>query len=145
MRRDHILQYQGRGETVLVIDPDKSVRNLLYEILKLNGYNILSTDNAHGGERLYWMHQGKIDLVLADLWVSGLSTTLAKMLHFKPNLSVLFTTHYGVNRTNTALVDMMVLEKPFDIVELFGALKVSLRNGAAVAGGTSIQSRVSLD
>lgn len=145
MKRDHILKYQGRGETVLVIDPDESVRNLLYEILKLNGYNVLSTDNAYEGERLYWMHQGRIDLVLADLWTSGLSTSLAKMLHFKPNLAVLFTTHYGAKRAKSALVDMMILEKPFDIVELFGALKISLYNKAAIAGGTSIHKQVSLD
>lgn len=137
MKLDHILQYQGHGETILVMDPDESVRALLYEILKLNGYHILLTDSAGEGEREYWLNQGKIDLVLADLWMPELSIVLAKMLHFNPNTAVLFTTHYAIKRFDSSLVDMLVLEKPFDVIELFSALKLSLSKSKGLTKSNS--------
>ena len=58
-------------KTILIVEDDESIHKLLEEILSIEKYNIL---NAYSGtEALLILEKNKIDLILLDLMIPGLS------------------------------------------------------------------------
>jgi two-component system, cell cycle sensor histidine kinase and response regulator CckA len=59
---------ETRGsETILVVDDQDSLRELLCEVLRRNGYTVLSADNGREALRLAHEHAEPIDLVITDM------------------------------------------------------------------------------
>jgi len=80
------------SETILLVEDEASVRDLVTEILKANGYTILAAAGAAEAERAARSHRGPIHLLLTDLAMPGKSgRALAEDLrHLRPSLRVLF-------------------------------------------------------
>jgi len=58
-------------QTILIVEDDQSIHNILEEILKNENYNIL---NAYSGtEALMLIEKNNIDLILLDLMIPGIS------------------------------------------------------------------------
>ena len=53
--------------TVLVVDDDAMVRDLVVTILKLAGHSVLSAENGLEGLMLYSSYHAGLDLVLTDI------------------------------------------------------------------------------
>ena len=92
---DRLVSSRGE-ETVLVVEDDDSVRELVRRVLEECGYSVL--DAAHAESALdVCQKQPRIDLLLTDLVLPGRGgvelATLAK--RDLPRLKVLFTTGYG--------------------------------------------------
>jgi DNA-binding response OmpR family regulator len=109
--------------TILIVDDEKSVRSLLYDLLEIEGHHVLEA--ADGPEALYRLHCGGVDLVLLDVMMPGMSgievlTEIRRDEEF-PRMPVLMLTAAGDDVTTwaglTAGADVY-LEKPFDQVNL---------------------------
>ena len=59
--------------TVLVLEPEPGVRDLIAEILELHGYHVLSARDLDEALAASTGHQGPIDLVIADLLLPGVA------------------------------------------------------------------------
>ncbi len=59
--------------TVLVIEPEPGVRDLIGEILELHGYHVLSARDLDGALAASLGHPGALALVIADLLVPGVA------------------------------------------------------------------------
>ena len=57
-------------KNILVIEDDKNINEMLQEVLKANGYNVIS---AYSGTEALLIHDSKIDLILLDLMLPGKS------------------------------------------------------------------------
>src|SRR5205807_5118246 len=57
----------ARGELVLVVDDEASIREVARAILEANGYRVLTAANGAEGMTLYGQHQTEIAVVLTDM------------------------------------------------------------------------------
>lgn len=80
----------GNGETILLVDDEPAVRELVAETLTNQGYNVLIANDGIEAVALFSQHSESIDLVLSDLimpFVDG--TTAMKMLQkIEPSVKV---------------------------------------------------------
>jgi signal transduction histidine kinase/ActR/RegA family two-component response regulator len=89
---------RGGGETVLVVEDEKSVRIPATRFLERLGYHVLSA--AHPGDalRLAGAHAGSIDLVVTDVVMPGMSgrDLVKALVESRPGLRSLFISGYPV-------------------------------------------------
>jgi len=116
--------------SILVVDDELLIRDLLYDFFQQQGWNIAVAEN---GERaLEILRSRKIDLLLTDIKMpemDGLSlTTQVRSLY--PNLPVFLMTGYpsvetAVEGIRAKVEDYII--KPFNINKLFKTLKSQLK------------------
>src|SRR5208282_4834822 len=63
----------GGSETVLLVEDEDSVRQLVRETLESRGYRVLEAENGNAGLALAASHPDPIDLVITDVVMPGLS------------------------------------------------------------------------
>ena len=110
-------------ETVLLVEDEPGVRQLVREMLHRLGYTILEAGGGAEALRIFDQHQGSIDLLLTDVIMPHMSgRELAERLRLlRPSLKVLFISgytddmlaHHGMLEPNVYL-----LPKPFAPDEL---------------------------
>jgi DNA-binding NtrC family response regulator len=67
--------------TILVIEDDATVRQLVQRILRLEGYNVLEAADGELGLRVIETHSGGLDLVLTDIDMPNIDgITVAEVL-----------------------------------------------------------------
>jgi signal transduction histidine kinase/CheY-like chemotaxis protein len=128
-------------ETVLVVEDEAAVRELVQAMLALGGYRILVAAGGDEALRAAAAHDGPIDLLLSDVVMPGMNgrALAERLLAARPDMRVLFMTGY----TDDALVQHGVLDgafamlpKPFTRQALIDAVRGALdRPPAQAAGG----------
>jgi nitrogen-specific signal transduction histidine kinase len=110
------------GQTVLVVEDDPVVRNLVVEVLQDIGYRTLEAADGPGGLKI--LHSSaRIDLLVSDVGLPGLNgRQLADQgRERRPDLKVLFITGYAENATiANGFLDpgMAMITKPFAVEHL---------------------------
>jgi PAS domain S-box-containing protein len=127
--------YSGE-ETVLLAEDEPAVCDLVRAILTSRGYTVLSARLPQEAERIAETHAGKIDLLLTDVIMPGMSgAELSKRIAMHiPGVKVLFMSGYiddsvvrqGISENETAF-----LQKPFTPLSLAKKVREVL-DGAAV-------------
>ncbi len=107
-----------REATILLVEDEDLVRSLVREVLHLNGYTLLEADNAANALRVGEGHQGRIDLLLTDVVMPGISgPQLARQLAgSRPELKVLYMSGYtddAVIGYGVGVAETAFLRKPF--------------------------------
>ena len=113
-------------KTIAIIDDDIHIGDMLTEVLTKEGYAVLRAYS--GTEALYLLSQNRLDLVLLDLMLPGLSGE--EVLPHIGNIPVIVLSakvdvQDKVNLLLSGAVDYMT--KPFDIKELLARITVQLR------------------
>ena len=113
-------------KTIAVIDDDIYIGNMLEELLRGNGYDVLRAYS--GTEAVLLLSQSKSDLVLLDLMLPGLSGE--EVLPHIENIPVIVLSakvdvQDKVNLLLGGAADYMT--KPFDTKELLARITVQLR------------------
>jgi two-component system, cell cycle sensor histidine kinase and response regulator CckA len=122
----------GGTETILLVEDDDIVRNLVKEMLTRFGYRVLPANCAVDADRIVAAHDGKIEMLLTDVVIPGgeSGAQLAKRFNEKmPSLKVLFMSgytddaivHHGVLDTDVAFI-----QKPFLPVDLAHMVRQTL-------------------
>lgn len=91
-----LMDIRGGSETILVVEDETMLRNLVEEILKRQGYNVLKARN--GDQAVKLCKQSKsVDLLITDVIMPGINgKELSKMLCTEfPALKVLFISGYS--------------------------------------------------
>jgi CheY-like chemotaxis protein len=110
----------GGTETVLLVEDEESVRQLVRETLEAKGYKVLEAEHGEAALGVVSEHHGPIDILITDVVMPGMSgRELAKQLCASdPAMKVLFLSGY----TEDAIVHQGVLEpgtaflqKPFTL------------------------------
>jgi putative two-component system response regulator len=123
--------------TVLVIDDEELIRDVIVEILEDAGHDVVGVGTAEEGlERL---EEGELDLVVSDVVMPGLSglELLDEVRRLRPSLPVVLVTGAGTQATvSDALAggaDGLVM-KPFSHAELKRAAATALDRATRSAG-----------
>jgi PAS domain S-box-containing protein len=113
----------GGSETVLLVEDEESVRELVRETLKSKGYSVMEAPDGIQGMKVAESFNGKIDILITDVAMPGMSGhELAKRVAAsRPGIKILFLSgytedaiiHEGVLDPGTAF-----LQKPFTLQAL---------------------------
>jgi PAS domain S-box-containing protein len=112
-----------RGETILVVEDQANLREMICEVLDDNGYSVLAARDAQEALSLVKTHRGRIDLLLTDVVMPGLSgNELAGQLTPRdPALRVLYMSGYTsdiIAGHGVLPGGLQLLEKPFTSLAL---------------------------
>ena len=110
------------GETVLVVEDEPVIRNLIIEVLQDLGYRALEASDGPAGLKVLQSRQ-RIDLLVTDVGLPGINgRQLADAAReTRPELKVLFITGYAENATlANGFLDpgMEIFTKPFAVEAL---------------------------
>ena len=123
----------GGSETVLLVEDEESVRQLVRDTLEAKGYKVLEAEQGHTALQIADAHQGSIDVLITDVVMPGMSgRELAQRLSAShPRTKVLFVSGY----TEDAIVHQGVLDpgtaflqKPFTLQALSRKVRDVLRS-----------------
>jgi two-component system, cell cycle sensor histidine kinase and response regulator CckA len=113
----------GGTETILLVEDEESVRQLVRDTLTAKGYQVVDAENGEAGLAAAESHKGKIDLVITDVVMPGMGgRELVKQLATtRPGTKVLYLSGY----TEDAIVSdgsiekgTAFLQKPFTLQNL---------------------------
>ncbi|HEX4265388.1 MAG TPA: response regulator [Verrucomicrobiae bacterium] len=125
----------GKGETILVVEDDLSVRELACMALRKRGYEVLQA--AHGPEAIeVWKKSSvQVDLLLTDMVMpNGMSgSELAKDLVARNSkLKIIYTSGYSaeiLKQDSILAQGINFLPKPYDLAALLKAVRLCLDGG----------------
>ena len=109
----------GGDETVLLVEDESGVRDLIRRMLALQGYNVLEATDGATAMRVSKNYKGKIHLLLTDVVMPGTSgRELAKQLvPLHPEIKVLYISGYtdeAVTEHGALEQGLAFLQKPFN-------------------------------
>ncbi|HWY03882.1 MAG TPA: PAS domain S-box protein [Candidatus Acidoferrum sp.] len=113
----------GGSETVLLVEDEESVRQLVRETLAAKGYAVMEAENGEDGVALAARHKGKIDLVITDVVMPGMGgRELVKQLaETRRETKVLYLSGYtedAIVSEGTIESGAAFLQKPFTLQNL---------------------------
>ncbi|MEX2048171.1 MAG: response regulator, partial [Gemmatimonadota bacterium] len=125
---------QTGGETVLVVEDEPSVRELISRILSEHGYRVLAAGDGAEALALVERHEARLDLLLTDVVLPGVSGSelVAILTAARPGLSVLAMSGYageGIAHGRRLDDGVPFLAKPFSREALLSAVRDALRGG----------------
>ncbi|HKE16190.1 MAG TPA: response regulator [Kofleriaceae bacterium] len=115
--------------TILVVDDERDVLEMIEAGLGLDGYRVLLADSGEQAIDLVAHH--RIDLVISDLRMPGMNgvETIARLRQLAPRVPVIVVTGYLSAATADeclALGGVELLPKPFPFVDLRHAVRAAL-------------------
>jgi PAS domain S-box-containing protein len=112
----------GGSETILLVEDEESVRQLVRETLEARGYRVLEAGNGDAAITVAARHSEPIHLVITDVVMPGLSGhELAQQLNSaRPGIKVLYLSGYAQDAfpTPSAEAHKAFLQKPFTLQSL---------------------------
>lgn len=113
----------GIGFTILAVDDESMIRQLMVAALKKKGYHVLEASNGTEALELIEQHKGAIDLLVTDVVMPRIGgAELARRLReTRPNAAVLMVTGCSeqmVTGTSVSTADAGILQKPFRSMDL---------------------------
>jgi CheY-like chemotaxis protein len=108
----------GGGETVLLVEDEEMVRDMVREILELGGYRVLTADHGAAALDIARSHDGPIHVMLTDVVMPGMSGPEAarQLTAFRPDTRVLFASGYSadaITRRGSLPPGEAFIAKPF--------------------------------
>jgi two-component system NtrC family sensor kinase len=118
----------GGSETILVIEDDVDVRNMVRDILSAQGYNALAATDGEDGIRVFNEHREAISLIILDMVMPGRSgkDVLEEINRIHPEVKAIFVSGY----TGDIVIEKGVrgshvdfLQKPLSMSKLLGKVR----------------------
>ena len=105
-------------ETILIVEDEEIVRELVCQVLSEHGYDVLCAANGVEALQISADHPGKVSLLITDVvmpQIGGLELA-RRLLALRPDLKVLYVSGYSeddMSEQGVMSEDMEFLEKPF--------------------------------
>ncbi|HYR57338.1 MAG TPA: response regulator, partial [Chthoniobacteraceae bacterium] len=127
-----------RPETVLVVEDEEIVRELVCEVLRAEGYRVTGTDCGSEALRLVRDGPEPVDLLISDVVMPGMNGAVVarRLRELAPKVKVLFVSGYSESDMADQGLEALsfeVLQKPFTPAALARKVREVL-DGAAVSG-----------
>jgi two-component system, cell cycle sensor histidine kinase and response regulator CckA len=117
----------GGTETVLLVEDEAAVRELVRRVLESAGYRVLQADRPSEAERLL-AEEEEVDLLLTDVVMPEMSgyELAARALERRPELRAMFMSGYSHPGAGPQQVPGELLQKPFTTDELTQTIRKTL-------------------
>jgi len=118
----------GGTETILLVDDDEIVRNLVSEMLSKAGYTILTARDGESALEHYLPQKNEIDLIILDLMMPGMGgqKCLKKLLEIDPKVKVLIASGHTANNPIKSEIDVGAkgfVTKPYELQRILKAIR----------------------
>ena len=130
MKKISIDEYLGNRETILVVDDEKTQRDIACEMLKSLGYH--TVDAQSGEEAVEQIRKKSFDLILLDMimptGMNGLET-YKQIVKYVPGQKAIIASGFSITENVKAAQKLgagRFLKKPYTIEELGLAVKYEL-------------------
>jgi CheY-like chemotaxis protein len=116
-------------ETILLVEDDQQVRQLVRMTLRFFGYEILEAGNGVDAIQMWERHGARVSLLFTDMVMPGGFTGLElarRLRQFKPGLKVLISSGYAIDllgREGELPPGTRFLAKPYDPKSLAGTVR----------------------
>ena len=126
----------GRGETILVVDDEPSIREITRGMLESNGYCALTASEGAEAVALFRLRRGEIAAVITDLMMPVMdgATTIRALRAIDPAVRIIASSGFGTESTVTgaaAIGAAFFLKKPYSSGTLLRTLDELLHRGPA--------------
>lgn len=133
-------------ETILVVDDEPNYRLILSELLKEDGYEVLTADS--GETALPLIRETDLDLVITDMRMTGMDgmELLQETKIFNPELPVIMITAFGEVEKAVAAMQagaFNYLTKPFNNEELLVSISKAVDHYSLVRENLRLRNEVS--
>jgi CheY-like chemotaxis protein len=132
----HLVAPHRRSISILIVEHDSVLRELLQRALEGYGFTVLSA--ANGAESLNWSerHKGTIEIVVTDIVLSDVSgLELSERIRAaRPETKLLFVTGFGDQIPELLKHEANILEKPFLPSELVRKVDEIINQGKDATG-----------
>jgi len=90
-------QVKGGRETVMLVDDEEAILEVVRDVLEQHGYSVLTADSGEGALELFGQGPDKVDLVILDLGMPGMGgdRCLERLLMQAPEVKVIVATGYA--------------------------------------------------
>ena len=128
----------GGSETILLVEDEESVRELVRLTLSARGYKVLEAENGEAGLRIAEACKQHIDILITDVVMPGIGgrELAKKLLTLRPETSVLYLSGYTEDSVITQGAPgpaTAFLQKPFTLQNLAKKVREVLRARVGVA------------
>ena len=115
-------------ETILFVDDEEMILEVGSEILKAMGYEVFSAKSGREAVQIYQELNGKVDLVILDMIMPGMSggQTYDKLKEIDPSVKVLLSSGYSIDGEASEILKRGCngfIQKPFNIKALSSKLR----------------------
>jgi CheY-like chemotaxis protein len=129
--RKQLTRPAGGTETILLVEDEDSLRAVVADTLRANGYVVLEAPDGNAGIEFAGRFDAPIDLLLTDVILPGATgrEVAGRMLAFRPELKVIYMSGYTDDFiADHGIVDpeTVLLEKPFPIALLLLRVRETL-------------------
>ena len=113
----------GRPSTILIVDDEQGLREMLAEILEGKNYSVMTASNGIDAVKKYQSHCREIDMVISDLGMPlmGGEEVFSKLVEINPGVKMVFMTGYLEESSRNGILRRGVkniIHKPFRIEEI---------------------------
>ncbi len=120
--------------TVLVIDDDDEVRNVIHDMLSYRGMRVLTARHGSQGVELFDRHAREIDVVLLDMTMPDMSGSevFDRIIEIRPDAKVIIATGYSTTNIASRFGKhrpVGFIHKPFTADTLTDSINQVLHNG----------------
>ena len=114
----------GKGELILVVEDEASIREITKATLEAYGYNVLDASDGTEGVALYAQKKGEIKLVLTDMIMPFLDgpAMIRALQKLNPEIKIIATSGLPEN-VKVASGDIAFLQKPYAAEKLLTMLR----------------------
>ncbi|MBN1397995.1 MAG: response regulator, partial [Bacteroidetes bacterium] len=128
----------GHGETVLVVDDEKSLQDLVRATLESRRFKVMTAFDGHEAISIYEKNRNKIDVVLLDMLMPNMNglVTIPALKRINPNVKIIGMSGSMLENLPKEMAELVkelpFLQKPFDSEdmvmlvnnEIYGAPKI---------------------
>src|SRR5216684_2578035 len=109
--------------TILVVDDEDVVRNLLVKFLIRHAHTVLAAKNGIEGLSVFQAHRGEIDLVITDVLMPEmngpeLAYRLGLLPQKRPVRIIMMTGYSGGLLATEGRITTRIVQKPFEMADL---------------------------
>ena len=121
-------EFGGFAGTILVVEDEEALRSALCKMLRRNGCRVIDAADGQTGIDQFRGSASKIDVVLLDLTLPGMSggEVLAELRRVQPNVKVILTSAYSrdwLQNTVGSQQPWFYLRKPYRFRELTSLIR----------------------
>jgi DNA-binding response OmpR family regulator len=117
---------------VLLVDDEEAVREMVGEILEQAGFEVLRAEDGSRGLALFGANRPRVDVVLLDLSMPGLSgeETLRRLREIEPGVRVVLSSGYDADEARRKFgvsAPFAFIQKPYRPEQLLAEIGRCLR------------------
>jgi two-component system cell cycle sensor histidine kinase/response regulator CckA len=145
---ENLASIQSSGEpgfvtgTVLVVEDEEVLRGAVSKMLRKERFSVLEAGDGTTGANVFQANEPKIDVVLLDLTLPGMSgrEVLNELRRIRPDVKVILTTAYSQENALSAIGEQRpwsYVRKPYQFSDLLNLLRTACRDKQQVRGSAA--------